>query len=88
VYRTEHVAVYSEGTRVPGYEGHFVCVPWSQCDSLVKVVAYREAMGLNRVKIANQYVYRVASLKGQSDRWGLWRSSMDAVVQSLIVENQ
>jgi len=87
VHRTEHVAIYGEATRVPGYEGHFVCVPWSQCDSPVKVVTYGEAMSLNRVKIANQDVYRVASLKGQSDRWGVWRSSMDTVVQSSIIEN-
>ena len=87
MHRTEHVAVYGEATRVPGYEGHFVCVPWSQGDSPVKVVTYGEAMSLNGVKIANKDVHRVASLKGQSDRWGLWRSTMDTVVQSSIIEN-
>ena len=88
MHRAEHVAVYGEVTRVPGYEGHFGCVPWSQCDSPVKVVTYGETMSLNGVKIANQDVHRVASLKGQGYRRGPRGSSMDAVVQSFIIENQ
>ena len=88
MYRTEDVAVYREATRVLRYEGHFVRVPRSHGHSSVKVVAYGEAMGLNRVKIANQDIDRVASLKRQGYRWGPWRSSMDAVVESGIIERQ
>lgn len=88
MHRTEHVAVYREAARVPGYEGYFVCVSWSKGHSSVKKVSYSKAMGLNRVKIANQDVYRVASLKRQGYRRGPRRSSMDAVVEPSIIENQ
>ena len=45
-------------------------------------------MSLNGIKIADYDVYPVASLKGQSYRWSARRSSVYAVVQPIIIENQ
>jgi hypothetical protein len=51
-------------------------------------VADSESMSLNGIKIANHDVYRDAFLKGQSYCRIPRRSSVDAVVQTIIIENQ
>ncbi len=45
-------------------------------------------MSLNRIEIASYDVYPVASLEGQRYRWSARRSSVYAVVQPIIIENQ
>src|SRR6266568_7470690 len=78
----EDVAVDCEATGVPRDKGDLVCFSRSQGHTSGEVVIDSEAVGLNRVEVANQNVDSVSSLNFDG-----WLAHMDAIVESTVVQD-